>query len=66
MVPATAAPSFGSSVDPMTVWALFLNIEPRTERMTIANTETTMQVQALPADTTGFMLDGGRQISKYL
>lgn len=49
--PATAPPSSGSSLDPITVWLFDLNKAPMVERMTMANTDTTMllPVSLLPS-----------------
>lgn len=38
---------------------------PMTERMMIAKTETTIQLQALRAETTGFMMAVGRTVRRY-
>lgn len=56
--PATALPSFGSSSPPMTVLLFVLNNAPMVERMTMANMDTTMQVHAFMAETTGFTMLG--------
>jgi hypothetical protein len=39
---ATAAPSFGSSVEPIIAWLLDLKRAPMTDRITIAKAESTM------------------------
>jgi len=61
---ATAAPSAGSSSEPIMEWLFVLKRAPMTERMTMAKMEMTTHVQALKADTTGFIVDGGVQSSK--
>lgn len=40
----------------MTEWWFLEKSEPRTERITIAKHDMTVQLHALKADTTGFML----------
>lgn len=40
--PATALPSLGSSSVPITMWLFALNSDPMTERMTMANNDTTI------------------------
>jgi len=56
IVEATAAPSLGSLVDPITECEPALNIAPRTLNIMIAKTDMTMHVHALKADTTVFIL----------
>jgi len=41
---------------PMTEWWFREKSEPRTDKMTIAKHDITVQLQALKADTTGFMV----------
>jgi len=53
---ATAWWSVGSDSMPMTEWCFLEKSEPRTDNITIAKHDMTVQLQALKADTTGFMV----------
>jgi len=55
-VAATAAPSLGSSVEPIIEWWFALKRAPMIERITIAKTDITMQLHACPTEKTGFIL----------
>lgn len=56
MVPATAPPSSGSLMEPIIDSWPVLNNKPRTDNITTANVESTVQKYALPLDTTAFIM----------
>lgn len=47
---------------PMTEWWFLEKSEPRTDKITIAKQDMTVQLHALKADTTGFILTFGKLV----